>query len=39
MRFALIVIAAFLALTAATVSGYACPKGYTACGTRSCCPL
>ena len=38
MRFAFIVMLALVALTAASVSGFACPPGYSACGTRSCCP-
>ncbi len=39
MRLVFAVILAVLTLTAASVSSYACPPGYSKCGTRSCCPL
>jgi hypothetical protein len=38
MRLALIAILALMALATTSVSGFACPPGYSSCGTRSCCP-
>jgi hypothetical protein len=38
MRIALIAMLALAAIIATEVPGFACPSGYSACGTRSCCP-
>ena len=38
MRIVLIAMLALAAVIATEVPSFACPPGYAACGTRSCCP-
>ena len=38
MRLGKIAMLALVALTLSSASGFACPPGFSPCGTRSCCP-